>query len=186
MRARQNIRTPSRSDNAPDHNRHQSPLQRPPVGNPASEPHRKARQAGAGGTCFRTLGCRAYLRTEQQPGFALTLQPELGRALCPRAARGNRSIAVGQPQALLDQAVRPVVVLLEVLRVATRISAPVLWQEDAVGVIGPAGAGAFHIGRVKTVGRAPSATDVLNEPAHHRSVPPAMRWPHRDHARSSR
>lgn len=66
--------------------------------------------------------------------------------------------------------------LFEILRVTTGIAATVLWEKDAVGVIGPARAGASDIRRPEALRertRPVGATDVLDEAAHDPSVPRA-------------
>src|SRR3954447_20854486 len=76
---------------------------------------------------------------------------------------------------LLNQAVRPIWVPIEVLRIARWVAAPVLGEEDAVRVIGPPWAGATHISRPKPLRQVTAAagmTNVFDEPG---AVPFAAR-----------
>jgi hypothetical protein len=64
--------------------------------------------------------------------------------------------------------------LYEVLRVAARVAAPVLREKDAVGVLSPARAGPTDVSRPEACGKyttVASATDVIDEATHGRSVP---------------
>src|SRR5690348_3848078 len=72
-----------------------------------------------------------------------------GNSAKVRSARALRLLSASRSST--DQAVGAVRVLHEVLGVAARIPAPVLWEEHAVRMIGPPRTRATHILRAETL-----------------------------------